>query len=189
MIGTESQIPALPVLIPLTIGALAVMVWRLHSRGAITLPRVTAGVAACVYGAGVLKAVLLPFPIVTGHNDIRLGWRVYIHLTPLLTADPIGIVLNVALFLPLGVLLPLVARVSSVRRALLIGFLLSLSIEITQFVAVVTVSSGRVADIDDVLSNCFGTLVGYLLYRLAIRVPAAARLAAAATWPAPRRGE
>jgi VanZ like family len=178
------QIARLPVLLPLTIVALAVMVWRLHRRGPITGPRVVAGVAACLYGDGVLNAVFLPFPIGTG----PMGWRVWINLVPLLTADPIGIVLNVALFLPLGVFLPLIARVLSVPRVLLIGFLLSLSIELAQFVTDITVSTGRVADIDDVLSNTFGTLVGYLVFRLALRVPSAARLVAAGTWPAPPPG-
>jgi glycopeptide antibiotics resistance protein len=184
-----AEIPALPVLIPLTAVALAVLLWQLHRRGSLTVLRAGVVIATCVYGAGLLNAVLLPFRLTTDNSGYQMPWRVWIDLTPLINSDPAGLYLNAALFLPLGVLLPLVARIRSVRQVLLVGFLLSLGIELIQFAADLTISTGRVADVDDLLSNCFGALAGYLLFLLAIRVPGAARLVAAATWPAPREAD
>jgi glycopeptide antibiotics resistance protein len=185
VLGVYPEIPALPVLVPLAIITFAGMVWRLHRRGAVTALRVAVVAIACVYGAGLLDSVLLPLPIRVGAaRDGLVSWRLFVQLVPLLTVDPIGIVLNVALFVPFGALLPLVARVSSVRRAVLTGFLLSLGIELVQFVADVTVSTGRVADINDLLGNTIGAFAGYVIFRVAVCVPIVARIAVATAWPA-----
>lgn len=185
----HSEIPTLAVLVPLIALSLVTMLWRLRQRDALTVPRVTVGVATCTYGAGLLDQVFLPLSFSTDPSYVQQPWWVWVELTPLITADPVGIILNTALFAPLGILLPLVARLSSARGIFLASFLLSLSIELVQFVLAVTVGGGRIADIDDLLANCAGGLCGYGLFRLAVRVPIVARMAAAATWPAgrPRR--
>jgi len=71
---------------------------------------------------------------------------------------------NVALFLPLGLLLPIAWR-SVFRRlipTLLTGLLLSSVIEVAQ----TTVISGRVATTDDVVLNVLGTSLGWLLWHI-----------------------
>jgi glycopeptide antibiotics resistance protein len=96
-------------------------------------------------------------------------------------------VLNVALFAPFGALLVLLMRSPTLRRAISIGFLLSLGIETVQFLGDVTISSGRVADIDDLIGNTLGTLIGYSIFRALTTVPFLSRIASAASWPtAPR---
>ena len=181
-------IPVAPILVPLTLVAVVALLWRLHARGRLTALRALTVVVVCVYAAGVIGHVM-PYEILTGsEREARaMPWRVYLHLTPLveIVKDPAGIRLNTLLFVPLGLLLPLLARMS-LRRALVIGFVISLSIEVVQFIAVVTVSTGRVADVDDVIANVLGTAIGYLVLRGLVRVPALARLAdAAALGPAP----
>lgn len=185
----HAEIPTLVVLIPLMALSLVTVLWRLRQRGALTVPRVAVGVATCVYGAGLLDQVLLPLSFSTDPSYVQQPWWVWVQVTPLITADPAGIILNVALFAPLGILLPLVARISSARGTLLATFLLSLSIELVQFVLAVTVGGGRIADIDDLLANCAGGLCGYGLFRLAVCVPIVARMAAATTWPASRHDQ
>ncbi len=72
---------------------------------------------------------------------------------------------NVALFVPLGLLLPIAWR-SVFRRlipTLLTGLLLSSAIEIAQ----ATVISGRVATTDDVVLNVLGTSLGWMLWHAA----------------------
>ncbi|WP_320668673.1 VanZ family protein [Patulibacter defluvii] len=174
----------MPVLIPLTAVAFALAIRWLRRRDGLTVPRAVVAAVACVYGAGILSHVLLPYPIGTSSGE---SWRVWLHLTPFVDVvdDPIGIVLNVALFVPLGVLLPLIGGVRSLGRALLLGFLVSLGIEVVQFLSAVTVSEGRIADVDDLIGNSLGVLLGYVGFRLAVRVPAVARLTALATWPPP----
>lgn len=169
------EVPTLPVLLPLTAVAIATLLWWLHRHGRLAALRSAVAVIACVYAAGVLAHVLLPMTIAP--DDPR-PWRVWLHLTPFtdVAEDPIGIVLNVALFVPLGLLLPLLVGVASMRRAAVLGALVSLSIEAVQLIGAVTVSPGRIADIDDLIGNTAGTMIGYAIYSLLAMVPAVQRL-------------
>ena len=76
------------------------------------------------------------------------------------------IILNVILFLPIGILLPvLFHRTFRWRQGLLIGVLLSSVIEITQLV-----SCRGLFEWDDMLHNGIGCMLGCLLADLVIRV-------------------
>jgi glycopeptide antibiotics resistance protein len=76
---------------------------------------------------------------------------------------------NVALFLPLGFLLPLLApRLDRLWRTVGTGFALSATIELSQ----VAFPGVRRADVNDVLLNTLGAAVGFLAYRLAARARA-----------------
>ena len=178
-------IPANAVVIPVALIALGAMLLLLHRRRALTLGRTALAVVTCVYGSAVLQSTLLPFPIRVGTSrDGMAPWHAYLQLVPFYDHDPTGYILNVALFVPLGVLLPLVWRVSSVRRAVVIGFLASFVVELVQFILVISVTSGRVADVDDLIANTLGTLVGFIAFRIAQMVPPLGRLMAAVIWPA-----
>lgn len=86
--------------------------------------------------------------------NLRPGRSIWLELHEV---DPrvglVNVVGNVALFAPLGFLL-VVALGDSVRRAMIGGALLSATIECTQY------QIGRAADIDDVLLNATGALIG-----------------------------
>jgi hypothetical protein len=124
---------------------------------------------------------LLPVHLGSGGSD--QPWWTYPDLTPLVDTEPADMVANVVVFLPLGVLLPLVGQVSSARRVLLLGFLLSLTMELLQWLNAVTVHGGHIADVNDLLANTLGAPLGYGVLRLARLVPALRRWADAATWP------
>lgn len=69
-------------------------------------------------------------------------------------------VLNIILFIPLGFLLPLIwDNFRSAKNTILFGFGLSLVIEISQ------IFTYRATDIDDLITNTVGTLLGYLIAR------------------------
>ena len=71
-----------------------------------------------------------------------------------------GIILNVLLFVPLGYLIPtLSTRCRRWYVALLVGILASVVIEVTQLIT-------RLGwcDLEDVVNNTFGSLIGYGLY-------------------------
>lgn len=80
------------------------------------------------------------------------------------SADPTYIVRNIAgnivLFLPLGLLLPLLWRGWTLGKTVLAGAAFSFIIEFTQLF------TSRGTDIDDLLLNTLGTLCGYGLYLL-----------------------
>jgi glycopeptide antibiotics resistance protein len=68
---------------------------------------------------------------------------------------------NVLLFLPLGVLVPLVWMRLRFGNAVLIAIALSCSIEIVQYVAREWIN--RLADVNDVILNVFGACLGLVL--------------------------
>lgn len=65
---------------------------------------------------------------------------------------------NVILFLPFGIVIAKFVKTKRISVALLIGLITSFSIEIIQF------SIGRVYDIDDVILNVIGCVLGFVGY-------------------------
>lgn len=78
----------------------------------------------------------------------------------------LNILLNIAMFMPLGILLPLVwKRCRKWYRMLGAGFGLSLWIELMQYV------SGRgVLDVDDLFTNTLGAMLGFFLLMAVLRL-------------------
>lgn len=73
----------------------------------------------------------------------------------------INIAGNIVAFVPLGFLLPLITKkADSFRNMLLISVLASFTIESLQYI-----TGTGVTDIDDILLNTLGGLLGYLLYK------------------------
>ena len=175
------EIPTLPVLIPATFAAIVASLGWLHRRDRLTPLRAAVGVVACVYGACVMARVLLPFAVAA---EYPRPWRVMVHLTPFtdVADDPAGMLLNILLFVPLGMLLPLVTRIRTVRGAAVVGLLVSLGIEAVQLAGVLVVGTGRIADVDDLIGNTLGTAIGWTTFVVVMDVPALARLAARAAW-------
>ncbi|WP_102273666.1 VanZ family protein [Cytobacillus massiliigabonensis] len=74
--------------------------------------------------------------------------------------------LNILLTIPFGFGLPYLKRVN-IKSVFLIGLLFSLLIEITQFIISLVIGYPyRVTDINDIMANSVGVLIGYLLYKL-----------------------
>lgn len=110
-----------------------------------------------VTGAGTLREALY-------HGICFSGGEV--NLAPFSQGiDPVGYVLNVVLGMPLGFLLPLLwEKLDRPRTALCAGLLFSLLIELSQL------CNFRATDVDDLLMNTLGTLLGFLLFRLFARI-------------------
>ena len=102
-------------------------------------------------------------PLGYSFTCFRQDRRAHPHLTAFCLRNTLG---NIALFLPLGLLLPLTfASFRSWKRVLVIGFCLSLSIETIQFFSRF-IGSLRAVDIDDVLLNTLGAYMGFIIYRI-----------------------
>jgi glycopeptide antibiotics resistance protein len=98
-------------------------------------------------------------------------WNLLVHLRDgdRAVATLAGTAGNVALFLPLGLLLPLLApRLDRLWRTAGVGFALSSAIELSQ----VALPGVRRADVNDVLANTLGAALGFLAWRLAARARA-----------------
>ena len=76
------------------------------------------------------------------------------------------IIENIIMMIPLGVLVPVLwKRIHTVWRCLAVGFFTSLVIEIFQFV-----SERGFFQTDDIITNVFGTLIGYWIYLCVVKV-------------------
>ena len=71
---------------------------------------------------------------------------------------------NVLMFIPYGFFASYYIDIKKPITAFLIIAMASISIEITQLVI------GRVFDVDDILLNIFGGMIGYLLYRFIYKI-------------------
>lgn len=95
---------------------------------------------------------LIPF------QSLRIIWRIFLN-----GGDPneqiILLLGNIGMFAVPGFLLPVLwKRFERIKQTVLTCFFISLAIEITQLFV------GRSTDIDDLLLNTFGGLLGFLLY-------------------------
>lgn len=85
-----------------------------------------------------------------------------INLVPFADGFSLSFILNILLFVPLGFLCPCISRYyRQAKHAVLLGFGLSLTIELAQLF-----TQYRATDVDDLLTNTAGTLLGYLCFRL-----------------------
>lgn len=71
----------------------------------------------------------------------------------------INVVGNIFMFIPLGLLLPILYdRFKNIKTTVIVGCYISIFIEFTQ------IFLPRSTDIDDIILNTFGTFIGYLLF-------------------------
>jgi glycopeptide antibiotics resistance protein len=74
---------------------------------------------------------------------------------------------NILLLMPLGFLVPLIwNKAKGFKEVTLIGSAVSIAIELLQLIESLGGGWDRVTDIDDVICNVAGTIIGYLIYVL-----------------------
>lgn len=102
------------------------------------------------YGAS-MRPKLVPF------SSYREAWNEF---SPILWRN---LFINICLFVPFGFLLPLgKKRFRAWHRTVGLGFLISLAIELVQFV-----TARGVFETDDLINNVTGTMIGFGFFRLA----------------------
>ncbi|MFC9916197.1 VanZ family protein [Streptomyces sp. NPDC127197] len=147
---------------------LAVRVKR-KASGWYGIPALTR-VLAVLYAAGFLHFTF--FPIIVDPSQNLTPWYTKTQVVPFLGVlgmDP-SFVLNIVLFVPLGMLFLLTAkRELSLRRVALRSLAASATIEITQLVMYMLFSNGRSGDVDDLIANTLGGMLGFLTLRRAAR--------------------
>lgn len=96
---------------------------------------------------------------------IKLGESFFnpnINLIPFSDGFSLSFILNIFLFIPLGFLCSFISKsYQSVKGTFLIGCGLSLSIEIVQLF-----TQYRATDIDDLITNIIGALMGYFCFKI-----------------------
>ncbi|MFJ4153031.1 VanZ family protein [Streptomyces galbus] len=125
--------------------------------------------ATALYGAAVLSLTVFPLYVTWGQYANQSPWYNQVNFIPLLTADVTAIP-NIIMMIPLGFLLPLVSRrATSLWRAIGLSALASLCIEATQMLSYIVFNNGRSVDINDLLANTLGGLIGYALISLVLK--------------------
>ena len=129
-----------------------------------------------VYAAGVIAITVLPIHRRPAGYWAGEPWWTMFRWIPG-DVDLPSFVLNVIMFIPCGVLLPLLWRpADDSRRLALVAVTASASIEVLQFVLGITLGSRRTVDVNDLIANTAGALIGLAILRLALPVAAHRRL-------------
>ena len=138
------------------------------------------GLAAIAHLASVAAVTLFPFPIqrevIEDGRSLRLATNNFIPLVNTVQAIASGrypavfhqSAGNLLMLLPMGVYAPVLwPRLRTWRSALALGLSVSLGIEALQLlISTLLGFTYKIVDVDDVLLNSAGVMLGYLLYRL-----------------------
>lgn len=121
------------------------------------------------FWAAALVLYLNAMYITVGVPDFQyITWDPTLNLIPLQDfshSNIIGMVLNIVMFVPLGFLLPAYfERYRQWNRTLAAGLLTSLLVEILQLLTF------RATDVDDLLMNTLGAVVGFLAAKMVLRL-------------------
>ncbi len=101
--------------------------------------------------SGVHKTNLIPFKVLyETYYEVFINGYINYFL--------INFVGNITIFMPIGLFIPLLWNISN-KKVILIGFLSSLFIELSQLFLI------RGTDVDDLILNTLGTFLGLLVYR------------------------
>ena len=177
-----APVPVLPVVVPLAAVVFLTLLWHLHSRGRLSVPRACVALALCVYVAGVVANTV--FPIFLNMPGSEPDWRVYFGLVHGYSVE--DAVQNIVVFVPVGILVPLLVAKPSWWRVLAVSTAFSLVIEVSQYLTGNLWNGGHLADLNDLSFNVLGGVLGYGVFSLISRVPAFAALIDRFRWADPR---
>ena len=102
------------------------------------------------------------------HHDLivrGIGFSPEFNLIPFTNTATVTFLLNILLFVPFGLLLPLILKVKTVGKVMMFGVVACLIVEFLQIGI-----QGRITDINDLIANAVGTLVGYYIYKFGKKI-------------------
>ncbi|PEM86781.1 hypothetical protein CN627_16575 [Bacillus wiedmannii] len=141
-----------------------------------------------IYIGMVVAITLFPIPIgfPTGIENIRLSINIIPFASIIKDIGKIGIAYdgdvlfmiglivrnvggNILLLMPLGFLAPIIwDKFKKIKNTILLGLAISISIELLQLTESLFSGWGRITDIDDVVFNVIGSIVGYFIYKITL---------------------
>jgi glycopeptide antibiotics resistance protein len=174
------QIPVLPVVVPVAAATFAVLLWSLRRRERLSVPRAAVALTLCIYAAGVVANTV--FPIYLDKPSADQPWSGHLALVPFVDYELADAVMNILVFLPLGMLVPLFLARASWGRVLALGTLLSLMIEVTQYATAHLLGGGHIADVNDLIFNVAGAVLGFALFAVLSRLRGASTVVDRFRW-------
>jgi hypothetical protein len=130
------------------------------------VPRSRAWIVAIfwIYVAAMAAVTVAPAGV---HRRDRDSWWSVVQLVPL-HVPPVSFVLNIVMFVPFGLLVPLLwARADGIGRVAVLSLAASTAIELIQLALWLTVGNHRTVDVNDLIANTIGGVLGLLAMRLA----------------------
>ncbi|MCJ1715240.1 VanZ family protein [Curtobacterium sp. VKM Ac-2922] len=177
------EVPALPVVIPVGVVVFALLTVRLVVRRRCTLPRVAVAAALAVYAAGILANTVFPvFLHPVASSDPK---PLPLVVVPFVDYEVGDAVMNMLVFVPLGVLVSLVLARPTWWRVVVTAAAISAGIEITQFATAQVAAGGHIADVNDFLWNTVGGGLGFCVVALLMQFRRSARVLAPFRGPEP----
>lgn len=178
------EVPMLPIVIPLGVVIFLVLIQVLRSRGRVTLARASVAAVLAIYAGGVVANTIFPIFLRIGTGFYDGPRPLPLYLVPFADYGLEDALINVAVFVPLGILIPLLVSRPSWWKVVAIVAGASLAIELTQMAVARLASSGHLADINDWMTNVLGGVIGYGLFLLVTRSRTLARFVERFRWPA-----
>lgn len=174
------EVPVLPVAIPLGIALFVLLIAMLARRNKLTWARAVTAVVVAVYAAGIFANTI--FPIYLSPVDSGEPWPPKLAMVPFYDYEVDDALMNIAVFVPLGVLIPLLMRRPYWVKVVLTAVSVSLGVELAQLVAQAFFAGGHIADVNDLMWNTVGGVAGYAVYLLALRIPGLSSLVRLFRW-------
>jgi glycopeptide antibiotics resistance protein len=123
-------------------------------------------ISFAIYFLCMIHLVLFPIEVNIGEYANLTPWYKSINFIPVLTIDAATFLLNIIMLIPFGMYLPLLSnQYQSVKNAAAMGLFISLSFEATQLLIRIILGNGRSTDINDLIANTLGAVIGFLLIR------------------------
>lgn len=116
-----------------------------------------------MYAVSVLAITVVPGRL---YRHRHAPWSLVVQPVPF-HVPPVSFALNILMFAPFGVLLPLIwPRTGTTRRVLALSLAASTAIELTQLVEWIALGNYRTVDVNDLIANTAGGVLGYAVLRL-----------------------
>jgi glycopeptide antibiotics resistance protein len=127
--------------------------------------RTSVAVTFWIYVAAVTAVTTAPTGMHRRHQE---PWWSVIQLVPM-HVPPVSFVLNIVMFVPFGLLVPLLwPRADGPGRIAGLALAASAMIELTQLTLWLTVGNHRTVDVNDLIANTIGGVLGLVAMRVAV---------------------
>lgn len=159
------------VLMPIAIIAfIALIIWGKRQKGQVNLMQYMLLLTFGIYLLCMSHLVFFPIDVNLGKYANQIPWYRTINFIPILTIDLKTFLLNIIMLIPFGMYLPFLGKTYTIKQIAKRGLVLSLSIELTQLLIRGTLGSGRSTDINDLLANTLGAVIGFLIVQSILKV-------------------
>lgn len=112
-----------------------------------------------IWAVGIITGIFVP-------ENWCLGFAFSFNYIPFINESMQMVLMNFMMMIPMGVMIPMVfKRMRTWKRMSLIAILAPTIIETTQMLFV-----GRIADIDDIITNFAGCMAGYAIYLILMKM-------------------